>query len=284
RRWKMRWSAPAAARAAAGALQRIFHRLAHGNDVVAVHLDREQAGGDALLRQGGCAGLDLARHRDRPLVVDDYRDQRQVLRAGDVDGAVEIALGRAAVTDRAYRHALFAADLERQRGAGRVQALRGDRHRPGEVMPRRFLLVIVAALVAAPVHVDLARLHAAVQLGAVFAIARRVDVFGFHRAADADVCGFVAETAGVGAQLAGALQRDRLGVEHARGQHQLVQLDHVVEILGEGGQVLADFVAFGIKVLQVFDFELGGDGHDSLRGDCRWETWLRVPLELNCGT
>ncbi len=32
---------------------------------------------------------------------------------------------------------------------------------------------------------------------------------------------------GISAQLAGALQRDRLGVEHAGGQHQLVQLDHV---------------------------------------------------------
>ena len=131
---------------------------------------------------------------------------------------------------------------------------------------RRFLLVIVAAFVAAPVHVDLVRLHAAVQLRAVFAIAHRQHVFGLHRAANAHMRGLVAQTAGVGAELAGALQGYRLGIEHARGQHQFVQLDHVLEILGELGQIVTDLLALGIEVLQIFDFKLGGDGHDSLRG------------------
>ena len=88
-----------------------------------------------------------------------------------------------------------------------MQALRGDRHAPREVVAGGLVLVVVAALVAAPVHVDLARLHAAVQLGAVFAVAHGEHVFRLHRAADADVRGFVAQAARIGAELAGALQR-----------------------------------------------------------------------------
>ncbi|GAB2799598.1 hypothetical protein GCM10027021_23570 [Dyella kyungheensis] len=75
---------------------------------------------------------------------------------------------------------------------------------------------------------------------------------------------FMAEAAGIGAELAGALQRHRLRVEHAGRQHQLVQLDHVVEILGEFRQIVTDLLAFSIEILEVFDFKLGGDRHDSL--------------------
>ena len=54
------------------------HRLAHRDEVVAVHLQAVQAGGDALLRQRLGAGLRLARHRDRPAVVDHAQHQRQL--------------------------------------------------------------------------------------------------------------------------------------------------------------------------------------------------------------
>src|SRR5699024_8812440 len=266
----------AGAFAVARALHGITDGLAHGDDVVAVHLHGRQARGDALLRQGFGAGLDVARHRDRPLVVDDHGDHRQLARAGDVDGTHEVALAGAAVADGAYGHALFVADLEGQRRAGRMQALRADRHRPREIVARRFLLVVVAAFVAAPVGVDVARFHAAVQLRAVLAVADRQHVLRTHGAADADVGGFVAQAAGVGAELAGALQGDRLGFEHARGDHQLVQLDHVVQVLGEVGQVLADQLAFGVEVLQVWDFELGGDGHELPPG--KIQKWGRGPL------
>src|SRR3546814_20295229 len=57
------------------------------------------------------------------------------------------------------------------------------------------------------------RLHAAHELGAVLAVAGREHVLGAHGGADADVGGLVAEAGGVGAELAGALQGDGLGVE-----------------------------------------------------------------------
>ena len=79
----------------------------------------------------------------------------------------------------------------------------------------------------------------------------------------------VAQAAGVSAQLAGALQGDGFGIEHAGRQHQLVQLDHMRQVFGEFGEVVTDLLALGIEVLQVFNFKLGGDGHDSLRsGEC----------------
>src|SRR6185312_10038749 len=46
--------------------------------------------------------------------------------------------------------------------------------------------------------------------------------------------------------------------------HQLVQLDHLVDVLREVGQVLAYLLAVGVEVLQVFDFKLGCDGHGML--------------------
>src|SRR6185312_9487698 len=273
----------AAALAGARAFDRVAHGFLHRDDVVAVDLDAEQPRGDAFLRQRPGAGLDLARHRDRPLVVDDRRDQRQVARAGHVDGAVEIGLRGTAVADGAHRDALFLADLERQRRTGRVQALRADRHRPREVVLRRLVLVIVAALVAAPVHVHVARTHAALQLRAVLAIAGREHIFLHHRGADADVGAFVAEARRIRAELAGALQRDRLGVEHARGNHQLVQLDHLVDVLRELGQVLPDLLALGVEVLQVFDFKLGGDGHGWLPEEETGDAKLRPRSNATCG-
>ena len=119
---------------------------------------------------------------------------------------------------------------------------------------------IVAALVAAPVHQHLARQHAAHELRAVFAVARREHVLGQHRGADADVRGLVAEAGGVGAELAGALQRDRLGVEHAHEQHLLEQRQQRLRV-AERGRQLGDGLAVDAEVLQVFDFERRGDRH-----------------------
>jgi hypothetical protein len=72
------------------------------------------------------------------------------------------------------------------------------------------------------------------------------------------------EAACVRAELAGTLQSHRLRVEHASGHHQLIELDHVVEVLGELRQIITDLLALGIEVLQILNFKLGGDGHDSL--------------------
>jgi hypothetical protein len=70
----------------------------------------------------------------------------------------------------------------------------------------------------------------------------------------------VAEAGGVGAELAGALQRDRLGVEHAHEQHLPEQRQQRLRVAERGWQ-LGDGLAVGAEVLEVFDLELGGDGH-----------------------
>src|SRR5690606_34290709 len=85
----------AAAVAIAGAGDGMVHGGAHGDDVVAVHLHAVEAAGQALLGQGLGAGLGLARHRDRPLVVDDAQDEGQGVGAGRVDRRVGIGLGTA---------------------------------------------------------------------------------------------------------------------------------------------------------------------------------------------
>src|SRR3546814_11878764 len=66
-----------------------------------------------------------------------------------------------------------------------------------------------------------------------------------HRRADADMCGFMAEARGVGAELAGALQGHRFAVEGTHQQHLLVQIDQILAVLGELGHVLAHRLAVG---------------------------------------
>jgi len=144
-----------------------------------------------------------------------------------------------------------------------MQALRGDRHAPGEIVARAG--VIVAALVAAPVHQHFARLHAAAELRAVLAIAGREAILGTQRRADADVHGLVAQRRGVGAELAGALQRHGLGIEHAHEQHLLVQRKQLRVVLGQRrrGDAGAQ-LAFGIKKLQMLDLETCTGGHGGI--------------------
>src|SRR5690606_9458994 len=168
----------AAAAARARARHGAAHALEHGEQVVAVHLQAVQAAGQALLGQGLGAGLRLARHRDRPAVVDDALDEGQRVGAGGVDRGVGIGLGRTAVAAAGHGHAVFAAELERQRRAGRVQALGRDWHAPREIVLRAG--EVVAALVAAPVHQDVARLHAAHELRAVFTVAGGDQVLRAH--------------------------------------------------------------------------------------------------------
>src|SRR3546814_7645570 len=72
--------------------------------------------------------------------------------------------------------------------------------------------------------------------------------------------GLVAEAGGVGAELAGALQGDGLGVEGAHVQHLLEQRHERLGVLHRWRQFARQF-AVGAEVLEVFDFEFRGDGH-----------------------
>ena len=124
----------------------------------------------------------------------------------------------------------------------------------GEVVAGR--AEIVAALVAAPVEQDLGHAHAAPELRAVFAIHGHQHVVRAHRRADADVRGFVAEAGGVGAELAGALEVDGLGVEGAHQRHQPVHLQQLGRVAGELRQG-AGRAALRIEKLVILDLEFG---------------------------
>src|SRR5690606_14561700 len=153
----------AAALALARALVGAAHRLEHGDEVVAVHLQAVQAAGQALLGQGPGAGLRSAPDRDRPAVVDHAQDQRELVGPSGIHRGVEVGLRGTAVAAAGDRDPVLLAQLEAERGAGGHQALGGDRHAPRVVVPGP--LEVVAALVAAPVHQHLARAHAAHELG-----------------------------------------------------------------------------------------------------------------------
>jgi hypothetical protein len=81
-------------RSAAGPrlVQGMADRLAHGDHVVAVHLQSLDAGGDRLLGQCFGGGLRHARYRDCPLVVVDDEDHGQCPSASGIHRLVDIAL------------------------------------------------------------------------------------------------------------------------------------------------------------------------------------------------
>ena len=89
---------------------------------------------------------------------------------------------------------------------------------------------IRAALVSGPVGEDFSERDAAPELRAVFAVHGKQHVFRAHRGAHPDMGGFVTGAGRVGAQLAGALQVDGLGVEHPAQHHHPVHLHHVRRI------------------------------------------------------
>jgi hypothetical protein len=73
--------------------------------------------------------------------------------------------------------------------------------------------------------------------------------------------GFMAQAGGIGAELAGALQGHRLGVEGAHEQHLLEQFQQPPGIAGGFGQVVADGFSIRAAVFQAIDLDLRGERH-----------------------
>ena len=76
------------------------------------------------------------------------------------------------------------------------------------------------------------------ELRGVIAIRRCEHVVGMHRARGPHTDRFLAERGRERADLAGALQRNRLRVEHARAHHRAVQPQERLRFAGERGQRL----------------------------------------------
>nr|CUV59434.1 exported protein of unknown function [Ralstonia solanacearum] len=256
------------AAARAGLVEGVLRGLPHGDHVVAVHLPPGDARGDRLLGQGLRGGLAAARHRDRPLVVVDDEHQRRAPHAGQVHPFIEIALGGAAVTEHRDGDTRLAAQLERVGGPRRVADLGADRHAVREIFAHRSKAA--AALVAAPVQQALGHADAAQQLRAVVAVGREQDVFGPHGAGHAHADRLLADRRGKGAELAGALQRDGLGVERARQHHGAIQREQGRHVLRKRRQWL-DRLALGVKVLRVVDLKAADRAHDCSPLCSSWE-------------
>ncbi len=90
-----------------------------------------------------------------------------------------------------------------------------------------------AALVAAPVQQHAVHVDAAPEFGADLTVYGEQYVIGLHGSADADVRGFVSKARRIGAELAGALQVHRLGIEGARAHHHAIELQQQCVVLRE---------------------------------------------------
>jgi hypothetical protein len=147
------------------------HRIANRNNVVAVDLLALDAGGDGFLRQCFGRGLVGHRHRDRPTVVVDHEDDRQLPDPGGIERLGDIALRGRAVAEHAHRDPLLAPQLEGQGDADRMRRVGPDRNADREILAS--LGKIAAPLVAAPEQQQLDRADPAPQLRAVLAEARQ---------------------------------------------------------------------------------------------------------------
>jgi hypothetical protein len=110
-----------------------------------------------------------------------------------------------------------------------VRHLRAYRYAERKILRR--LLVARAALIAAPIQQDVEHFDAAPELGADLPVDGEQHVVGMHGGADADMRGFVSQARRIGAELAGTLQVDRLGVEGPGAHHHAVHAPQQFGIL-----------------------------------------------------
>ncbi len=218
----------------------VEHRGRHGirgKNVVAVDPDaREAEAVGALVDRGaGLAGVGLG---DGPLVVLAEEDDRAVVDAGEDERLVVVALrGRAvahAGDDGGVARVVARADgtvaLDAHGVAGAQQALVAD---DDGVAVEAELGRVPGALVDTAVHRDEAhRVEAAGPGEAVLAVAGEGVVLLAHRAAGADLGGFLAEERGPQAELTLTLERGRLEVEAADEDEVAIETAQVVVAQG----------------------------------------------------
>ena len=112
-----------------------------------------------------------------------------------------------------------------------------------------------AAFVSVPVGEDFGQRDTAPQLRAVLAVHRKQRIFGAHGRTDTDVRCFMAGAGGIGAQAAGALQVDGLGIEQAAQRHQPVEVQQFAGVLRKSGQGCG---GSAVRIQQLFMVDLEG--------------------------
>src|SRR6516162_2436422 len=192
-------------------LDRLDRRGAHRDHVIAVDLLAIETCGDGLLRQRLRRGLQLERHRYRPLIVVGHEHDRKLPDPGKIHRLPHVAFGGGAVAEQADSNARLLSEFESIGDAGSVGRLRCDRNAIGKIVRRA--RAAAAALVAAPKQQDFLHLHAAPEERAIVSIGGKQDIFGTHGAGDADRHRLLAQRNSVGAEAAGALQRHGFEVE-----------------------------------------------------------------------
>ena len=224
-----------------GALERGLRDGVRREHVVAVDADAGEAEAERALVERD-PGLALDRLRDRPLVVLAEEHDRGVVRRGEDERLVDVALRGGAVAEvRDHRGvavrvagADVAVALDAHGVAGGVQGLGADHDR---VEPEVVLVGVPGAVVDAAEQAEqVERVDAAAVGDAVLAVGREDVVLRAQGAAGADLRGLLAEQLGPDAELAVALQRGGLGVDAAGEDHVAVEAAQ----LGLGGEVVVE--------------------------------------------
>ena len=105
--------------------------------------------------------------------------------------------------------------------AGGLRHLRADRHAERKVL--RCAHVHGTAFISAPIQQNVEHFDAAPEFAAHFPIDRKQHILGTHGGAGANMRRLVAQARGIGSELAGALQVDRLGIEYPRTHHHTIE-------------------------------------------------------------
>ena len=122
---------------------------------------------------------------------------------------------------------------------------------------------VAAALVAAPVEEELSTIFTPrMSCTPLLAIGQNEHVVGAHGGADATPDRLLPEDGRIGAELAGALERDRFGVEGAHEHHPAIKRNQRRRVTGEWRQRLRRF-ALRIEKLRITDLEACDDRHRS---------------------
>ncbi len=211
--------------AAAGPLDGGAGRLIDGHHVVAIDLQAAHSGPYAFLGQGRRARLQLAWHRDGPLVVVDDHHHGQVPDTGAVEPFEKIPLGGAAIAYGHHGDPGLVAQLEGGRYASGMSDLGGDGNADGQVF-RQLAIGLVedtAPFISAPILQVLLHGHAPHIEGGHVPVVGHIDILRPHGETDPNPHRLCPQMGGKGAEFAGSLQCYRFLVVTAHHHHVAVE-------------------------------------------------------------
>ncbi len=243
--------------ATAGTLDGGAGRIEDGHHIVAVDLEAAHPCSYPFLGQGRSARLQLAGHRDGPLVVVDDHHHGEMPDTGAVEPLEEVPLGGAAIADGDHGHPGLVAQLEGGRHPGGVGDLGRDGHTDGQIF-RQLAIGLVkdaAPLIPAPILQVLLHGYPTHVEGGHVPIVGHIDILGLHGETDPYPYRLGTEVGGEGAELAGPLQCNRFLVVAAHHHH--VAVEGVQYRLVQPGRQCCDRAPLLIEVTKEGDVDMG---------------------------